>query len=130
VKVQGFALRPFEQDAPVIFHPENFQLGAGLAPTFSTAPTASEHPEGHDGLTEPSPTTVVVSVEADAGHVPWVQLIVTVRVGALRVSPWEVPLTVTSYCLPGWALRALTIRVVTNDGYPHDWAREVDNSTS
>jgi len=87
VKMQGFALRPFEQDTPVTFHPENIQLAAGLAVTFSTRPTGSKHPDGHEGLTEPSPTIAVVSVADGWEHAPWVQLIVTVRVGARRVSP-------------------------------------------
>jgi hypothetical protein len=83
VKTQGFTLRPFEQDTPVTFHPENIQLGAGFAVTFSTCPTASKHPEGHEGLTEPSPAIAVVSVADGGEHVPWAQLIVTVRRGAL-----------------------------------------------
>jgi hypothetical protein len=80
VKTQGFAVSPVEHETPVTFHPENIQLAAGVAVTFTMRPTASWHPEGHDGATKPSPTVAVVSVPE---HVPWVQLIVTVRTGAL-----------------------------------------------
>jgi len=130
VKTQGFALRPFEQVVPVTFHPENIQLAAGLAVTLTICPAASEHAEGHDGSTEPCPTIAVVRVADDAGHAPCAQVMVTVRVGARRVNPPDVPLTMISYWLPGWALRVLTIRVVTNDGSPHDWANDADNSPS
>ena len=87
VKTQGFVSRAFEHDVPVIFHAANVQLGAGLAVTFTSRPTASEHPDGHDGLTEPSPTIAVVNVADGEEQVPWAHFIVTVRTGAWRVSP-------------------------------------------
>jgi len=87
LKTQGFTPRPFKQDVPVTFHPENIQPGPGLAVRFRKRPTVSEHPDGHDGLTEPSPTIAVVSVADDAAHDPWVQVIVTMMGGALCVSP-------------------------------------------
>ena len=69
-KTHGLVFKPFRQVAPVTFHPENIQLGAGLAVTFTVRPTGSEQPEGHDGLIDPSPAVAVVSVAAAGGHVP------------------------------------------------------------
>jgi hypothetical protein len=93
-KTHGFALRPPAQDTPVTFHPENIQLGAAVAVTFTTRPTSSEHPDGQDGLTEPSPTIAVVSEAEGGAHVPCTQPIVTMRVGARRTRLPYVPVTV------------------------------------
>jgi hypothetical protein len=41
VKTQGFAVRPFEQEVPVTFHPENIQPPAGVPVIFTACPTAS-----------------------------------------------------------------------------------------
>lgn len=66
VKVQGFMAAPFEQTAPVTFHPEKDQLDAGVAVMFTIPPTGSEHPDAQDGVTAPVPTTVVVKVAEPA----------------------------------------------------------------
>jgi hypothetical protein len=63
-------------------------------------------------------------------QVPWGQLIVTVSAGASLTSPRYSPLTTIVYCLPGVAFRAVTTRVVTKEGYPHDWAKEVESKPS
>jgi len=48
-KTHGLVFKPFRQVAPVTFHPENIQLGAGFAVTFTVRPTGSEQPEGMMG---------------------------------------------------------------------------------
>jgi hypothetical protein len=63
VKAQGLLDDPPEQDAPVTLQPENSQLAEGVTVTEIDEPTASEHPLGQLGETEPEPeATFVVKV--------------------------------------------------------------------
>jgi hypothetical protein len=84
-KTHGFGteVEVAEHVAPVMFHPENVHPAAGVAVIFTACPTGSRHPDGHKGLTVPSPTTVVVK----AGHVVWEQAIVTVSTFACLANP-------------------------------------------
>ena len=112
---------------PVTFQPEKVQLEEGTAMTLTTCPIGSEHPDVHEGSTVPLPILAVVRV----AHAPWEQPMVTVSTGACLTSPPDTPVTMTEYCFPGMAPRALTTKVATNDGYPHDCgANDVDNSPS
>ena len=60
VKVQGLLNEPPEQDAPDTVQPENCQLAEGVAVTEIEEPTASEHPLGQLGLTEPEPEAILL----------------------------------------------------------------------
>ena len=99
LKRHGFASDPPEHVVPVTFQPEKVQLGSGIAVTLILCPTTSEQPDGHDGLVVPWPTLSVVKFEQFCPT----QLIVTVSGGACLTSPWETPVTVTTYCVPGVA---------------------------
>lgn len=62
VKAQGLLEEPPEQEAPDKVQLENRQPELGVAVTVTGEPTASEHPLGQFGLTEPEPeATFVVS---------------------------------------------------------------------
>ena len=60
VKVQGLPNEPLEQDAPVTVQLENTYPEATVAVTETEDPTASEHPLGQFGETEPEPEATFV----------------------------------------------------------------------
>jgi hypothetical protein len=61
VNVQGSLEGPPEQDAPDVVQLENCQLADGFAATEIDEPTASEHPLGQLGETDPEPEAFVVN---------------------------------------------------------------------
>jgi hypothetical protein len=67
VKAQGLLELPPEHDAPVMLQLENCQLAEGVAVTEIDEPTASEHPLGQFGETDPEPEATFVVKVAVAG---------------------------------------------------------------